>query len=709
MATRAINYKFLSSQAVPFASYDSTKTVVGDLIKFYTGANPEDNYVGPLRLGMARPMEQSTAIPSVYLSVVKFSENTHWVFYGDGASAAATRRVGLYEFDVPTSVYTWKGYVTLNYPLTGNKTIRGNEVIRELYTTGTVSCSGGTTVTGVGTAFQTSGLCVGNRIGFTTSDPTQVIIWYEIASITDDTTLELTTNGPTISGESYVVEDLRIYQIVTNSTLTNGGVHVVKGLRVENFNPSGTGTSIPAASTIDNIRAVYFLKDAVTQTNVYGYGIAIDEKSSWTSQDAYVINVNPATTGRIFKYNLRAPLTALSGGVTTEAYVLQTGSLVTVGNISATGNGFIATANHGPGAGIKSLYWVTASRVYRSDLSQITEGSTTFQSDAMVEIPPGGTSTYAATGTLSNVEYSSLLDRFIILNTGASSNRSYVTNYNTLSNPFEVIFLSDDKQYDQSTASPDGVIHPTINLSTFTGRSQDGIMHLSRSVNSAVTNQIYSVPIGAHQMYAFDTNQYLITPKFNLSGANKMLELNINNIRRLGSDTFALATEPFRVYYRTTGIDDNTGSWTQLNDANDLTNITPGEIQFAITFRTMGTTCIPPRLLSLNLVYEDDSTDSHYLPSVDKSSVTNKQFAYEQIFAFGTNIPELRIRIYNAATNALVLDDNTTAEAAGTFEYSTDGTTWNPWDNTQDTVGNYIRYTAASLPNGIKVRVLLTQ
>jgi hypothetical protein len=54
---------------------------------------------------------------------------------------------------------------------------------------------------------------------------------------------------------------------------------------------------------------------------------------------------------------------------------LQNAQLATSGNISATGNGSIAVSNHGPGSGIKSLYWVTVSRVYRSDVTQITEGS----------------------------------------------------------------------------------------------------------------------------------------------------------------------------------------------------------------------------------------------------------------------------------------------------------------------------------------------
>lgn len=53
--------------------------------------------------------------------------------------------------------------------------------------------------------------------------------------------------------------------------------------------------------------------------------------------------------------------------------------------------------------------------------------------------------------------------------------------------------------------------------------------------------------------------------------------------------------------------------------------------------------------------------------------------------------------------------DETDTEASGTFEYSTNsGATWFAWDNTQDLVGNYIRYTATTLPNNITVRAIIT-
>ena len=706
MATRSINYKFNQADSVSISSYDATKTSVGNLIKFYTGVSPEENYIGPVRIGLARPMEQATAIPALIISTIRYSNDIDWVFYGDGAAAAATRRVGLYEFNRNTSEYTWKGSILLNYPATGNKSVRAQEVTRDLYTAGTVSCSGTSTLTGSGTTWQTDRLSVGSRIGFGSTEPTEILTWFEITAINSDTSITLDSSGPTITNESYVIEDLRVTQTITNSTVTNGGLHIVKGLRIELFNAGNT--SIPAATTIDNIRAVYWLKDAVTQTNTIGYSCGLDTKASWTSQDVYVINANAVASGRIFKYNVRAEL-ILTSGSTESAYILQTAQTATVGNITVTNNGNVVTANHGPGSGVKSLYWTTTNRVYRTDLAGIVDAAISWQTDAMIEVPPGGASTFALTNVFSSVDYDSSIDRFIILTTGASSVRSYITRYNTLSQPFDHVMFTDNKQLDQSLADSTVYSQPSINLSAFTSRMSDGIMHTCRFSTLATLNQMYSLSIGAHETYSFATNQLIITPKFNPVGANKLVELCINNIERLGNAYSAFSPEPFNIYYRTSGIDDNTGSWTLLGEAHSLGSITPSEIQFAISFRTIGNNMIPGRIISLNLVYEDSSTDSHYLPSVDKSSVVNRQFAYLQTSSFGGNIPELRMRIYNASTNSLVLDDTTTLEASGTFEYSVDGTTWNAWDDTEDTIGNYIRYTAASLPSSIKVRALLTQ
>jgi hypothetical protein len=112
--------------------------------------------------------------------------------------------------------------------------------------------------------------------------------------------------------------------------------------------------------------------------------------------------------------------------------------------------------------------------------------------------------------------------------------------------------------------------------------------------------------------------------------------------------------------------------------------------------------------MSLAVLYDDFSTDSHYQPSSGKTVEASKQFAWRFSTAFGTTVPTLRIRLYDAVTGGLLLDDKTTTPA-GTWEKATDGTTFGAY-NTTDKANEttYIRYTPATLPDNTKVRSLLT-
>ena len=78
--------------------------------------------------------------------------------------------------------------------------------------------------------------------------------------------------------------------------------------------------------------------------------------------------------------------------------------------------------------------------------------------------------------------------------------------------------------------------------------------------------------------------------------------------------------------------------------------------------------------------------------------------------AWGSTVPTLRIRLYDANNNNLLVDDNTLTPS-GTFEKSTnDGVNWSTYD-TSDRINSttYIRYTPASLADNIKIKFLLTQ
>lgn len=786
-----------------YDSYDSSKTVLGDLIRQYTGATNTDKFAGPVKVAVARPNETSTAVPGVYPHVVRWADksgyyttgtvsasgtavtgsgtswlsagvpinarigfgttdpaavtdwynitaigsatsitidssagtvsggtsyvidmnyNIDWVFLADIATAATTRRITMFEFRRGTSVFTWKGFVTLTYPTATNHTIAGMRVVYAKYTTGTVGVSGAT-VTGSNTTWSSDRINIGSRIGFGSTDPTQISTWYYINAVGSDTSITIQVNvtaagtGGTAAnisvgaGADYVIEDLRVLTATTNATATNGGLYMAPGLAYGDF--ATAGTTIAAATTVDKVKGVYWLADASTVTNDVASGLALDDRNSWTQQYCYIIERQAATTPAIYKYNFRTALASISSGKTTSAFVLATGVQTVTGNVSQTNNGRLGTLQHGPGSGVKSLYFVTTTRVYRVAVSNITTGSTTFLSDNMVEVPTGGTGTYAVTGALTGVEISDQIDRLIVTSTGAAGVRSYVTKYNTNSDPFDHMFLIDSKQMDQSVADSASVPHPTINAGVFNVWSEEGLTYIARAGTASTTNHLYAVPLGADWTYADGTvKQRLVTPSLSTPNAEKYVRAYFNTAQYLGTDNLTLPTEPVRMYYRTSGISDNSGSWTLIDQTGDLTSVDGASaIQFALEFRTIGTFCLPNRVYNVCVVYEDNTTDSHYQPSVAQSSISSKRFAWRFSTAFGGTVPTLRIRLYNAETGGLLLDDTTTASADGTWEKSTnDGGAWGSYNTTDK--GNettYIRYTPTSLADDIKVRALLTQ
>lgn len=707
MSKLAVEHLF-TGETQDISNYDSTKTLLGSLMRQRTGAGVSDKFVGPMQIALARPMEQSTSINVGYPHVINWSSQYDWVFLAEISSAASTRRIVFYEYDKINLSFNWKGFITMNFSaITGNKTIRGFRVIRSVHTDGTVGVSG-TSVTGSGTSFSSDRIAIGARIGFGSTDPTQISTWYEITAIGSDTGITIGVSAGSIgNGTAYVIEELRVITAITNATATNGGLFVVKGLNYSTF--STLGTNIAEGATTDNVRAIFWLADAATVTNTNSSGLGIDETSSATSHNAWVLQ--GTTTAKIFKYNLRASLGSLSGGKSTSAFTLETGTTGTLtGTITQTNNGRVFTTSHGLSSGIKSFWFCTTTRVYRCTESGITSTATNFLSDNMAEIPTGSANTFAAGSAMGSVDYADSIDRLIICTSGAAGIKSYITKYNTVSDQFDHIFMIDGKQLDQSTASTDTAVFPGINATAFSIWSESGIFYMCRNGATSALNQLYALPIGADWTYASSTSQRVITPSLPTTNASKLYRVYVNEIPYFGSTILGSRPEPYRIYARTSGISDNSGSWILIT-GNDITGLgVTTEIQFMFEFKMIGDQCLPARLLSVSCVYEDLSTDSHFEPSVGNSSPTNKQFAWRFSTAFGSTVPTLRVRLYNAISGGLLIDD-TTASPSGTFEKSTDGgsnwSAWNTTDKGNDTT--YLKYTPAALGDNIRVRALLTQ
>jgi len=687
------------------SAYDFTKWNLWKWWIFNNGVTQEEKYF-QAHLWAIRPLEESTPFAVLQIAVHNFSTTVAYVFWVENlATAVATRRVALWEMNRKTGATQWKGFITMTLSTATAHTVRDFKIDVKNESTGTVAVSW-TAVTGTSTLFATNKVALWARIWFGSTDPSQITTWYRIATRTSDTALVLWASAGTVTAWTpYIIQEFRPIYTATNATLTNGGIHYVKWVSIEDF--IATGTTIPLAVATDDQKAVYWIKDAATQTNTVACWCAVDfDIATPTSLNTYVLDLPIAGNYKVYKYNLRAPLTVATWN-SVSAFVLATGNNTITGTGSQNANLCIATTSHWAGSWIKCLYTVSTSRVMRIPVTNITSWSTTIISNVITEIPPWGTSTYAVTNTLSTIEYMPNIDSFII---GTTNSFSYVTQYVSSGQQFQRIFGRNLLYIEQS--AKDNWAPTIFNNSwtpfSFTDAGVNRIFAVKQGTTTTL-NQIYIMSFGCDWDYAINSDGRLISPKILTPNCESFDRVYTDIIEFVWSSALWKVTEPYRIYARTTNIEtDMTTGWILLDNLHNLSWFSgSSSIQFAIEVRVIGETCLPPRVLWVNVAYNDNTTDSHYLPSADLSNKTSKIFAWKFASAFGTTVPTLRIRLYDAISWGLIVDSTTLW--AGTWEKSTDGTTWTAYNTTDkwnDTT--YIRYTPVSLADNIQVRALLT-
>ena len=444
--------------------------------------------------------------------------------------------------------------------------------------------------------------------------------------------------------------------------------------------------------------------------------LAVDEEVSKTDHSIYLVSAYGSSVS-VTEYNLRAALTVgamgslpnIASGTSPSAYVLSTTTQAVAGGPSQLNSGRIFTVNHGSASGIKSLWFTTSTRIYRCPDANLTDGSINWLEDSMLEVPPGSATTYSTLSNMSQVDYSSIIDRLFITN---ATNRFgiYVTPYTTDGSQFEKYVGANLNRLKLTTTSS-GASEGLFPIATITLWTEDGWMFAIPNTTTSGQNWLYVFPFGADAYYNSTSNQHITTPKLATTNATKLYHVYVDHMEYAGDYGLGFPVESYKMWYRTSGIDDNSGAWTEVPVGSDLENAAPGDyIQFKIAFDILGEICAPTRIYSICCTYEDSNQDSHYQPSLSKSSTASKIFAWKQVAAWGSNIPNMRIRLYDASNNNELLNDTVTLSSYGTWQYSTDGTNWSSWNAAQDTVGNYIRYTATSFGySGVTVRALLTQ
>lgn len=696
--------------------YDATKTNLGRYVR-QTTINSDDSYVS-VPSNVVRPLDSTATLISGIVEAINAGNGIHWVFAGDSSSATATRTISLSLYDTNTGVFSFKGYITLTYPTATNHTMTGLAVARHLYTTGTVGATG-TAVTGDGnTDWFTARYAAGARIGFGSTDPNEITRWYYISTINSDSSITLTSSvdATVDAGTPFVIDELRIYTCTTNATATNGGLFVTKGVTFDDF--KATGTTISAATTADNVKAVYWLADASTVTNTTANGLALGTQSD-TSQFVYVGNGETSYTQlRMYKYDGRKGLLSLSSGKSTTAYITKTQPQTApadFNNFLSTNSLSLFTTQHGPGAGKSCIYGIASRAVYR--MLETTVGAAADDpglaliADYMLEAQPY-LDLYVNSDTLGCVNYDTENDRLVV-STRPGDSKVYVGKYDP-TGTFSRVFGS-NKNITNKLHTTTGVV-PSFNpSSSMELKVLDGMLYAGNGTNTGF-NAVFAVPlvdIDAEGTSA-STQSRLITPSLSTPNCARYSKVTVNADRLLGISGGYTTAEPYLVYVRTSGIDDDSGAWTLVDETGDISDMPPsGSIQVMIEFRMFGPIVVSPRIRSLMVTYEGNTNDSHYQPSASISDHRNKSFVWRFATAFNlSTTPALKIKYFDAKQDKLLFEDTTTTMSHGTFTKSTNGgSSWVAY-NTEDKANEttYIRYipTAGVIPDNVVIRAFLS-
>jgi hypothetical protein len=702
-------------------SYNTASLLLGNLIR--RKETGDGAFVRPMDVKINRPFDYY-GIDFRYLDVFPYSDDIDYLFsVYNSVSTQTTLTVKLAKFNKRTEQWTNCGRLFIT-PASGSAATRNATAVKAKlyrYFTGSVQVNG-TTVTGSGTAWSDNRIFQGSRIGFGSTSSADITTWYEIANVPTNTNFTLTDTASNFTaGTPYVIEELKI--AVPNTYTTNAafnGVALIQGVHENTFSFGGT-TIFPAggifgtASYTDRTRSFVRLAESQNTLQLRSPGPALFDRSvnitSSIEDYLYVFNQPAGNNIQIARFNLGTPITNVQTGssFTQFEFITATGSgaLVTAPSRVA----FFANPSHGPGSGSNDIYLVSTGRLNRTKLSEIYSGSVGIATDNWFEIPPQGPTNYGLFSS-TNQCYVPAIDRFFLVGTQAIPyNSCAIYDYNVYGKEIERRVLLNSNTLNLATSRPYPNFIYTTHGSAPTSEASDGMLYMTLG-GASNANIWFNIPIGADYKYAPQTKQWAVFPKLTLPSNKKFKRAFIKYSSVLTAEELSFPPERVFIFYRTLGIDDDSGSWTRLHDNGDMSDITATDhIQLAVAWDVIGTFALYPPVYGVTLVYENDSQISQYVPSLSLTDVTNKRFVWRQAQLFlTTNIPTLNIKLYNSETGNLLIEDTTTSQSQGVFQYSANsGSTWNTWDNTQNVLNNYIRYTANSLPANTLINAVITE
>lgn len=554
--------------------------------------------------------------------------------------------------------------------------------------------------------------------------------------------------------------------LATTATVTiNGGLFVANNIDKSDFLPIGFPT-IPMA-TANNQKAVYFLQDpsniGAGQLNIASVGSVLDRSTG----RIYVHNGTAAThqyyVHDLSAANLNMELRSVTVSVASPGVVTDTGHtfnnndpvIFTAGtlptglalntvyfvrnpiagtsyNLSTTSGGGTINTTGSPGSATITRAWGTSSSgwVHKTgNLPALT--GTLLANDSEDFATPGHTTNAGFDCAFLSTTSNLYLGRLSELTSGATSWPSLVT-ANQLGAPGEVIntsalIASWSNSLDRAifSLSPSRYIlkrvvsneitsrFGTTNVSILEATMVDpidfGCLTSTNGdfengwfcINSTTTGQrgLLLKDVRADDLY---DESYIVT---------KVLNVELEQVRNISFlRVYNNSTTGVKLYYRTSGFGSVSGGWTSVESLKNISLPLSSQIQFKITFDVNGKqSTIPQQITELLVGLESLSeiSSNWEFSQASSSGGVPTRAAFRLKVAYTTSVPQLYFRARDLS-NALLITNNTVANASN-FEYSTDnGLTWLPLGTIPNVVGTLLRYSFTT-PPGVDIRPSLSE
>jgi hypothetical protein len=601
----------------------------------------------------------------------------------------------LHSFDFNTGTYNYIGKIIIQLPNVAAQvhTIRSIKAIDTgntgwkifITTTSTVAISGGTFLVNnidladfVQVGFPTIPMATSSnaKAVYLLQDPANIgVNQLQIASV--GSVLSQSTNRLYVHNGTATTHQYYVYSTNTAPTYTSSSVTVSVGSPgvvshaghtfLNNAPLVFSAGTLPTGLTVGTI---YFARNVVA---------GVSYELSATSGGASINTTGSPSVGAVI---------GRAWGTTGSNWVHKTGNLPALsGTLLSNDSEDLAIptnapVNGGTLNGNECAFFASTNSLYLGLLSELTSGATSWPSLTTSNIL--GTSNQITAPTATFASWSSVLDAATYSTNVSKFITKQVQNNVIISNTGEL-----NNQYYE------GFNPPTVNLGLVTVTGMDNANGwLFVSGGTAGQRGIIAVDFRSDTEYNYS---YIVTKVF----SNPFTALTaISSYEELWD-----LTGNVRVQYRTSGFASISGGWTDLTSYSELNVAITSQIQFKISFRMQSEGSSSPaqiKELLYGIMNDSEISDNWEFSQANSSGNVPTRSAFRLKKVYSSAVPQLFFRARDLS-NALLITNNTVANAAN-FEYSTDnGVTWLPLGTIPNVVGTLLRYSFTT-PPGVDVR-----